>query len=269
MNIVIYICFLVIGLIMGLIGGGGSILGVPVLVYLNGMGSETATTYSLFIVGLTSLIGAFTYLRNGEISGEAILQFALASILAVLCTRKFLLPAIPDEFDIAFLHVKKDGMIMVLFAVLMLSSSYSMIRKRKANTISDTKWDEFSRSPLGLPFVILLGLSVGCITGFVGAGGGFIIVPVLMSFLRLKFKKAVGTSLTIIALNSLIGFTGNIGNQPLDWKLLMILSTIAVTGILIGSQLSSKVSSKKLKPAFGWFTLAIGCFVLTKELLLN
>lgn len=254
---------------MGLIGGGGSILGVPILVYLNNMQAEQATTYSLFIVGLTSLIGAFTYLRKGEISAEAIFQFAIASLITVFCMRKYVMPAIPELINLFGFSINKNTLIMVVFAVLILFSSYSMIKKRKANSINDVKWDEFAKSPMGLPFVILLGITVGIITGFVGAGGGFIIVPVLMFFLRLKFKKAIGTSLCIIAINSLIGFTGNVSNQSINWQFLLGISAISITGILIGSLLSSKVSANKLKPAFGWFTLMVGTFVLIKEVIIK
>jgi len=263
-----FIAFLIIGLILGLIGGGGSILGVPVLVYILSYDAEEATTYSLFIVGLTSLIGALSYLRKGEISGEALYQFALASLITVFCVRKFVMPAIPQHFSFFGAEVSKHVFIMIIFAFLILSSSISMIRKRKPNTISQVKWDEFAKSPMGLPFVILLGIGVGFITGFVGAGGGFIIVPVLIFFLRLNFKKAIGTSLCIIAINSLVGFTGNIGNQEIDWLFLMSISAISIAGILAGSMLASKVSSTKLKPAFGWFTLTVGLFVLIKELFL-
>lgn len=262
-----FIAFLIIGLILGLIGGGGSVLGVPVLVYVMGYGAEEATTYSLFIVGLTSLIGAVAYLKKGEISAEALFQFASASMITVFCMRKFVMPSIPQQFHLLSFSISKDAMIMVLFAVLILSSSVSMIRKRKPNSTSEVKWDEFARSPLGLPFVILLGILVGVITGFVGAGGGFIIVPVLIFFLRLKFKKAIGTSLCIIAINSLVGFSGNIGNQQIDWLFLLSISAISIAGILFGSMLASKVPSRKLKPAFGWFTLIVGLFVLTKETL--
>lgn len=268
MEIIGFIAFLCIGLILGLIGGGGSILGVPVLVYIMYYSADVATGYSLFIVGLTSLIGALAYLRKGEISAEAIIQFALASLTTVFCVRKFVMPAIPQEMSIAGVLVSKHVLIMVLFAILILCSSYSMIRKRKYNRINEVKWDEFARSPMGVPFVILLGVAVGFITGFVGAGGGFIIVPVLIFFLRLSFKKAVGTSLCIIALNSLIGFTGNIGRQQIDWPFLFTISAICAAGILLGSLLSSKVSSQKLRPAFGWFTLVVGVFVLVKELVL-
>lgn len=262
------IAFLLIGLILGLIGGGGSILGVPVLVYIMGYNADEATSYSLFIVGTTSLIGAITYLKKGNISVEAILQFAIASLITVFCVRKFIMPNIPSEISFVDFEISKHMLIMVLFSVLILSSSISMIKKKKYNRVNEVKWDEFAKSPLGLPFVILLGITVGFITGFVGAGGGFIIVPVLIFFLRLNFKKAIGTSLCIIALNSLIGFTGNIGHQKIDWVMLMIISSICIAGILLGSVLSTKVSSQKLKPAFGWFTLVVGIFVLIKETLL-
>ncbi len=269
MEIFGYASFLVIGLILGLIGGGGSLLGVPVLVYILGMEASLATTYSLFIVGITALVGAGSYVKKGEVSVEAILNFAIASVITVFCMRKFIMPSLPNQFYFSGYEVQKHTLIMVVFALLILSASYSMIITRKPNRVKDVKWNEFTKTPLGVPFVILLGVLIGIITGFVGAGGGFIIVPVLMIFVRLNFKKAIGTSLCIVALNSIIGFIGNIGHQPLDWKFLCIISLICGLGILLGSLLSNKISSKKLKPAFGWFTLCVGIFVLIKELLLK
>ncbi len=263
-----FIAFLIIGIILGLIGGGGSLLGVPVLVYVMCIEADLATTYSLFIVGFTALVGAISYLQKGEVSAEAILNFALASVVTVFCMRRFIMPVIPAEFMIKEVLIYKHTLIMVVFALLILSASYSMLITRKPNRIKDAKWNEFAKTPLGIPFVILLGVLIGIITGFVGAGGGFIIVPVLMVFMRLNFKKAIGTSLCIVALNSIIGFLGNIGYQNLDWKFLFGISAICGIGILLGSLLSNKISSKKLKPAFGWFTLAVGLFVLVKELLL-
>ena len=263
------ILFLCIGMILGLIGGGGSLLGVPVLVYVMHIAPDLATTYSLFIVGVTALVGAITYLRKGEISAEAIINFAIASVISIFCMRKFIMPAIPSEFNLFGLALQKDELIMIVFALIMMLASYSMIKKQITNRIYDTKWDEFSRSPMGTPFVIMLGVGVGIITGFVGAGGGFIIVPVLLFFVRLNFKKAIGTSLCIVAINSLVGFSGNIGQQNIDWKFLLIISAICGTGILLGSLLSNKIPSKKLKPAFGWFTLSVGIFVLIKEVLLK
>ncbi len=269
MNQLGYIAFLLIGLILGLIGGGGSILGVPVLVYLMDFDALEATTYSLFIVGLTSLIGAGSYLRKGEVSAEALFEFAIASMVTVFCMRRFIVPAIPNELFLFNISFSKNSLIMLLFSVLILGSSLSMIRKRKPNTIRQVKIDEFYRSPLGLPFTILLGIGVGMITGFVGAGGGFIIVPVLIFILRLNFKKAIGTSLCIIAINSLVGFCGNIGNQQINWMFLILISVISIVGILIGSLLAGKISSAKLKPAFGWFTLIVGVFILLKETLMH
>jgi hypothetical protein len=260
-----YCCFLIIGLILGLIGGGGSILGVPVLVYIMHYSAEASTAYSLFIVGLTSLIGAIAYLRKGDISAEALFQFAIASLITVFCMRRFVIPAIPQQLHVFGIDTTKHTVIMLTFSILIVSSALSMIKKRKPNLVSQAKWDEFAKTPMGVPFIVLLGISVGIITGFVGAGGGFIIVPVLIFFVRLNFKKAIGTSLCIIALNSLIGFTGNIGTMNIDWFFLLSISATAILGILIGSQLSTRVSSQKLKPAFGWFTLLVGIFVLLKE----
>jgi uncharacterized protein len=259
------IAFLIIGLILGLIGGGGSLLGVPVLVYVLCIEADLATTYSLFIVGMTALVGAISYVKKGEVSAEAILNFALASVITVFCMRKFIMPNIPAEFMFKGIHIHKHTLIMVVFAFLILSASYSMIISRKPNRVKDVKWNEFTKTPLGFPFVVLLGVLIGVITGFVGAGGGFIIVPVLMIFMRLNFKKAIGTSLCIVALNSIIGFLGNLGHQNLDWLFLLGISAVCGVGILLGSLLSNKISSKKLKPAFGWFTLAVGLFVLIKE----
>lgn len=266
MTITGLILFLIIGLILGLIGGGGSLLGVPVLVYVMGVPPELSTTYSLFIVGMTAIVGAISYLRKGEVSAEAIIQFALASVVSVFVMRRFIMPSIPNEFDLFGIPIIKQILIMVLFALLILSAAYSMIITRKPNRIKDIKWNEFMRTPLGIPFVIFLGVLIGVITGFVGAGGGFIIVPVLMIFLKLNFKKAIGTSLCIVALNSVVGFSGSLGQQELDWKFLLLISLVCGIGILIGSLLSNKIPSKKLKPAFGWFTLCVGIFVLYKEL---
>lgn len=262
------IAFFIIGIVMGLIGGGGSLLGVPLLVYFMCIEADLATTYSLFIVGMTALVGASSYVRKGEVSAEAILNFALASVTTVFCMRKFIMPIIPQIIEFNGMMIDKNTLIMVVFALLILSASYSMIINRKPNRINDVKWNEFTKTPLGIPFVILLGIMIGIITGFVGAGGGFIIVPVLMIFVRLNFKKAIGTSLCIVALNSIIGFIGNIGNQNLDWQFLIIISTVCGVGILLGSLFSNKIPASKLKPAFGWFTLIVGIFVLVKELFL-
>jgi uncharacterized membrane protein YfcA len=261
--------FLLIGIILGLIGGGGSILSVPVLVYLMHYPAEEATGYSLFIVGLTSLIGGFAFIKRGDISFESLIQFAIPSLITVFFVRKFLIPALPQVFFIVGdFAVTKQIFIMTLFAVLILFSSYSMIKKQEKDYRNDAMWEEFSKSPIRIYFVILLAILVGFLTGFVGAGGGFIIVPVLLFFIRVPVKKSIGTSLCIIAINSLVGFTGNLGHLDINWHLLLITSSICVSGILVGNMISIRISAHKLKPAFGWFTLIVGIFVIVKELFL-
>ncbi len=265
-----YFLFLLIGLTLGLIGGGGSILGVPVLVYLFHLPADIATGYSLFIVGLTSLIGAFSFIRKGEINIEALWQFGIPSLFSVFCVRKYVIPVLPEVFFNAGEFVAtKQVVIMCLFAVLIAFSSISMIKRQKPNKRLDIMWDEFSKSPIRLPFVVLLGVLTGLITGFIGAGGGFIIIPVLLFFIRVPMKKAVGTSLSIIAVNSLVGFTGNLSHTVVDWPFLLIVSTICIAGILIGNVVVARVQASKLKAGFGWFTLFVGIFVIVKELFIK
>ncbi len=263
-----YIFFALIGLVLGLIGGGGSILGVPVLIYILHYPVDVATGYSLFIVGITSFIGAFAFIKRGDISLESLIQFAVPSLITVFCVRKYLIPRLPAVFfNIGGFEVSEQMVIMTVFSILILSSSFSMIRKNKTNTKADIMWAEFSRTPIRKYFVLVLAVLVGFLSGFVGVGGGIIIIPVLCFFLRVPMKKAVGTSLSIIALNSLIGFTGTISHLSIDWRFLLSVSAFCVVGILGGNAISGKISSNKLKPAFGWFTLIVGIFVIVKEFL--
>ncbi|MFO0321980.1 MAG: sulfite exporter TauE/SafE family protein [Bacteroidota bacterium] len=259
------ILFLMIGIILGLIGGGGSILAVPVLVYAFQLSANDATSYSLFIIGISSLIGAIVYLQKGELSIEAILKFALASMITVFLVRKYLLSAIPAYFEAFHYTISKNYLIMLLFSLLTLISSIVMIRNKKPNKTSKIKWDAFYKSPVGLPVIILMGVLVGLINGLLGVGGGFIIVPVIMFSMQLNFKKAIGTSLFIISLNSLIGFSINIPHQYINWFLLLGITSLCIIGIILGHYLSNKISSTRLKPFFGWFTLCVGFFVIIKE----
>jgi uncharacterized membrane protein YfcA len=264
-----YACFIFIGLILGLIGGGGSMLAVPVLIYILNFPVNEATSYSLFIIGLTSLFGAFTFLRKGDFNLEAIYLFAIPSLSTVFLTRKFLLPIIRnDVFTIANITVTKQLIIMLLFTVLIIFSSVSMIRKKKNIAKTEMMWGEFYRSPLHFPFIIILAMLVGLISGIVGAGGGFMIIPVLVIFMKTSMKKAVGTSLIIIAINSLVGFTGNIGTFNIDWIFIFIVSVLSIFGIFIGTFVAKFIQGKKLKPLFGWFTLCVGILIITKELFL-
>jgi uncharacterized membrane protein YfcA len=257
-----YIGALLMGLSLGLIGGGGSILTVPILVYLFAVEPVLATAYSLFIVGFTSLIGSFTHMKLGNIHWRTAIVFGIPSIISVYLTRAYLVPAIPDPlFNASGFVVSKAMALLVLFAVIMLMASYSMIRKQKEEKPSAEKRD--------FPFALILaeGIGVGTLTGLVGAGGGFLIIPALVLLARLPMKQAVGTSLIIIASKSLIGFLGDLkGNSSIDWTFLGTFSGIAVVGIVAGSLLSKGIPGDKLKPVFGWFVLIMGCYILLKEI---
>ena len=256
-----YVGAIIIGLTLGLIGGGGSILTVPVLVYLSGVTAVTATAYSLFIVGFSSLVGSVTYMRKGLVSFKTALIFGVPSIIAVYITRRYIVPAIPDEvFTLGSLLVTKDILLMLIFAVLMIFASYSMIKGRK-----ETEQEEVEQK-FNYPMIILEGAIVGLLTGLVGAGGGFLIIPALVILSKLPMKMAIGTSLLIISIKSLIGFTGDLATREVDWAFLAIFSALAVAGIFLGSYLSNFIPGKKLKPAFGWFVLIMGVYILTKEL---
>lgn len=254
---------ILIGISLGLIGGGGSILTVPVLVYILGVNPVLATAYSLFVVGSTSLVGAATYMKKGLVNYKTALVFAVPSFIAVFLTRKFLVPALPDPlFTVGEAIITKNIGIMVFFALIMLAASYSMITAKKC-----VDCDEDEPVAFNFPMIALEGSVVGVITGIVGAGGGFLIIPALVLLAKLPMKMAVGTSLLIIAAKSLIGFLGDLSTQTIDWQMLLIFTGLSIVGIFIGSALSKKINEKVLKTGFGWFVLVMGIYIITKELL--
>jgi uncharacterized membrane protein YfcA len=265
MEIAGYLASILIGISLGLIGGGGSILTVPVLAYLFHIDPVKATSYSLFIVGITSMVGSVSYFKKGLVNIKTAVVFGIPSILAVFLTRAYLIPSIPDNIiSIEKITITKSILLMLIFAILMIFASYSMIRKEKLRPETTSQKQKFN-----YPLIFIEGLLVGTLTGLVGAGGGFLIIPALVILSKLPMKEAIGTSLVIIAAKSLIGFWGERGESSVNWSFLSIVSAFAIIGIFIGIALSKKINGEKLKPAFGWFVLVMGIYIIVKETLLK
>lgn len=332
-EIIGYIGSVLVGFSLGLIGGGGSILSVPIFVYLFGIDPVLATGYSLFVVGISSSVGAFNYMRKGLLNYKAAMVFAAPSFIAVYLTRHFLLPAIPNQLftigridittDLIFILIlvavllglslltlnlsykdnrvhfrvfllvtpaaimvfimrqfiipalphelimignfslTKNSGIMLLFSAIMMLASLSMIRRRKQVTNENEPW-KFA----GHAGILILGLLVGTITGVVGAGGGFLIIPALVLIAGLPIKTAIGTSLLIIAVNSLTGFLGDIHSQEIPWPFLLGFTGLSIAGIFLGTYTSRYVDNQKLKAGFGWFILLMSIYIPVREILL-
>ncbi len=256
-EIIAYFLALLVGISLGLIGSGGSILTVPILVYILKVEPFLATAYSLFIVGSTAMVGSIKNIVNKVINYKITVLFGLPSLLAVFFTRAFLLPLVPNSIDLGNFSIPKNIILMVFFAIIMLSSSIKMIRPSIA--INTKKEDNVTR-------LIAQGFFVGIVAGTVGAGGGFLIIPALILFANLPMKQAVATSLFIVAIQSLVGFLGDIQNPQIDWRLLFTFSTISIIGIFIGIYLTKFISDKHLKKGFGYFVLTMAFYILIKEL---
>ena len=264
MEILGYIASILMGLSLGLIGGGGSILTVPILVYIFGTNPILATSYSLFIVGTTALVGGMFYLKKGEVDLKTGFIFGVPSFIGVYLTRAYLVPSLPDPvFTLGSWVVTKPLLIMIVFAILMLAASVSMIKTKKANEPNKVKMNP----QLQFFLIGLEGLIVGGVTGFVGAGGGFLIIPALVILVGMSMKLAVGTSLFIIAAKSLIGFAGDLQQKTeIDWTLIFTITGIAVLGLFVGMYFSDKVSEKSLKKGFGYFVLVMGSIILFDQM---
>ena len=254
-------CF-IMGIVLGLMGGGGAILTVPIMVYLFQFSPTVATGYSLFVVGVTALIGATIYVRKGDVDFKVALWFAIPSMIGVNISRGLIVPAIPAvivNFN-AFV-LTKDILVMVTFATLMLAAAYSMIKKRQQQTpaVLSRSYQTF--------LIVFEGLFVGLIAGFVGAGGGFLIIPALVLLAGLSMRVAVGTSLMIIAFQSLLGFAGDVSRGALiDWTFIATVAAVAAVGIVFGSSIARRFDEQKLKITFVWFVLAMGAFILIEQI---
>ncbi|MCK6606042.1 MAG: sulfite exporter TauE/SafE family protein [Ignavibacteriaceae bacterium] len=258
-----YIFALMVGVVLGLLGAGGSILAIPILRYGAGLDPVTATAYSMFVVGMTALAGSAGFLKEKKINYRAVLIFSLISIPFVWLTRQYFIYLIPEKvFEIQGMMVGRNLIIMTIFGVAMIAASVSMI---KGSAPDESLQNE------AVPYLKLVVTAVilGLFTGIVGAGGGFMIVPALVLILKIPVKDAIGTSLLIIAVNTLIGFTGNIGKVEIDWAFLIPFALVMIAGTVPGIYLNKKIPAKKIKPVFGWFLLAMGVYTLVKEIFLT
>lgn len=257
-----FIASFLMGITLGLMGGGGSILTVPIMVYLFGFSPTLATGYSLFVVGLTALIGSAMYIRKGEIDFKTGFFFALPSVIGVNISRGLIIPKIPQTIlNFNNFTLTKEILIMVTFAALMMIASFSMIKNKSER-------NSMSMQPLmRWTLIAFEGLMVGLIAGFVGAGGGFLIIPALVLLAGLSMRVAVGTSLMIIATQSLLGFAGDLSRGiSVNWPLLLKVAAIAVVGIIVGSAVAHKIKEQQLKKTFGWFVLLMGFAILIEQL---
>ncbi|MDR6969316.1 putative membrane protein YfcA [Flavobacterium arsenatis] len=261
-EIVGYILAVLVGISLGLIGSGGSILSVPILVYIMGVNPIFATAYSLFIVGSSALVGGIKKAINKEVDFKTVALFGIPSIFAVFLTRSYLVPNIPEViFSLESFQFTKSIAVMVFFAIIMILSALKMMHS------SATEKEHTKVIKNKYLKITLQGLMIGVVAGTVGAGGGFLIIPALVLLIRMPMKIAIGTSLFIVAVQSLIGFTGDLlHNSSMDWNLLLLFTLCSIIGIFIGNYLSKKISGDKLKVGFGWFVLVMGVYIIVKEL---
>ncbi|HEY5826400.1 MAG TPA: sulfite exporter TauE/SafE family protein [Cyclobacteriaceae bacterium] len=261
MEILGYLVSILVGVVLGLLGGGGSILSIPILVYLFQIEPVVASAYSLFIVGTTSLVGSIPKYRQQLVNIKTGLLFGIPSIITIFSTRKWIVPALPDViWQTQSFVLTKRILLLGIFAILMVLAAIPMIRGKREMTSRNRRFR--------IVFVMLEGILIGFLTGLVGAGGGFLIIPALVFLTGLKFKTAVGTSLFIIAINSLLGFLGDALNYAMDWPFLLTITSLAILGIFIGGYLTRYFTGIKLRKAFGWLTLLMGCYIILREILL-
>ncbi len=255
-----YFAAIIMGLTLGMLGGGGSILTVPILVYLFATEPSLAVSESLFIVGMTALVGSIFSYRAKEVDLKTVFKFAVPSFLGVMLMKKFILPSLPLViFQFGQIEFSKNILIMSIFAILMVVASVSMIRKSQNVQGSTNK--NWSLK------ILLQGFFVGNVTGLVGAGGGFLIVPALTNFIGLRMRAAVGSSMMIIAANSLFGFAVSLstGLVP-QWSVLLKILALSLAGLFLGRKISNKFSDSQLKKAFGIFVLVMGTIILIDQI---
>lgn len=233
-----------VGVALGLLGGGGSILTVPLLAYVAGLEPKPAIAVSLLVVGVTSAIAAVTHARAGRVRWRVAMIFGLAAMVGAYAGGRVA-------------HFIPGTVLLVAFALIMIAAGVAMLRGRKDTTVID--------QPMPVIRIMVLGMAVGVISGLVGAGGGFLLVPALALLAGLPMPIAVGTSLVVISMQSFAGLAGHLSNEQIDWRLAAFVTTAAVIGALIGGRLITFVNPTTLRQAFGWFVLLMASVILARE----
>ncbi|MEV6682566.1 sulfite exporter TauE/SafE family protein [Streptomyces erythrochromogenes] len=237
-----------VGISLGILGGGGSILTVPILVYLAGMETKQAIAASLFVVGATSAIGLVPHARAGRVRWRTGLLFGAVAMVGAYGGGRLAA------------YVPGDALLIV-FALMMLATAAAMLRGSRRHDA-----DEPARGELPVKHVVVEGLFVGAVTGLVGSGGGFLVVPALALLGGLPMGVAVGTSLLVIAMKSFSGLAGHLAGVRIDWDLTLMVTVGAVVGSLIGSRFAGRIPQEALRKAFGWCVVVMGVFVLGRQI---
>jgi uncharacterized protein len=260
-ELITYAASLFVGLSLGMIGAGGSILTVPVFIFVLKIDPLTSSIYSMFIVGISSLAGGIRSIFHKLVDIKTMIVFGIPSVTGVLVARKFIFPSIPDQlFSIGGFIVSKKILFMICISTLMFFAAVKMLKAASPKTETLP-----SVTHVKTGFLITQGFLVGIITGLFGIGGGFLIVPALYFWTHLPMKKAVGTTLLIIAMNSLFSFSTSYSESLINWSLLLRFSLGAIIGILIGTRIAEKIPSDYLKKMFGWFVMAISFYIVFKQ----
>ena len=257
-----YISAVGIGVSLGLIGGGGSILAVPVLAYLFSIDEKTATAYSLFVVGFSALIGGVKQHLKGYVDWRTVAVFGLPALLGVTLVRYFVVPSLPEVlFSVWGVEVTRRMGMFGVFAVLMIPAGLSMLKAKQYVA-------KHGKVTYNYPLILVEGIVVGAITGFIGAGGGFLIIPALVLLANIEIKRAIGTSLIIIAIKSLIGFfLGDALTLQINWTFLFVFTTLSLVGIFLGSFFANFINGQRLKKGFGIFIFMMAAFIFFMEFL--
>jgi uncharacterized protein len=258
-----FIASLGIGLSLGLIGAGGSILTIPVFVYILKKDPVSSSVYSMFVVGISSMAGSIQSILNKLVDFRAVLTFGIPSVIGVILARKTIFPIIPDElFSIGSFTISKSMLLMLCLSSLMILAARRMLKPMPKKNQVECEEKQVTAS------LLVRGLLVGMVTGLLGIGGGFLIVPALYLLVNLPVKKAIGTALLIITINSLFSFLNSYASMDLDWLLLIKFSIGAVAGIIIGTMLSRRIHGDYLKKTFGWVILSMSFYIMYKQFFL-